>query len=56
MGNMAGKRCSSQASKIWLGEFGLASLPAARGYHGIKAIPDSAQISISRSHDRSRIL
>ena len=47
---MAGERCSSQASAIWLGvapwvwairasgEFGLASLPAASGYQGIKAM------------------
>jgi hypothetical protein len=28
-------------------KFGLASLPAASGYHGIKAIPASAQISIN---------
>jgi hypothetical protein len=51
IGSMAGERCSSQASAIWLGvapwlwairasgEFGLASLPAANGYQGIKAMP-----------------
>ena len=62
---MAGERCSSQASAIWLGvapwlwaiqasgEFGLASLPAASGYQGIKAMPAAAHISISRSDDLS---
>ena len=38
------------------GEFGLASLPAASGYQGIKAIPAPAHISISRSDDLSRRL
>src|SRR5215831_11306678 len=68
IGSMAGERCSSQASAIWLGvtpwlwairtsrEFGVASLPAASGYQGIKAIPASAHRSISRSDDRSRRL
>jgi hypothetical protein len=61
IGSMAGDRCSSQASAIWLGvapwlwtirasgELGLASLPAASGYQGIKAMPAAAQISISPS-------
>src|SRR5207253_5590965 len=68
IGNMAGERCSSQVSAIWLGvapwlwairasgEFGLASLPAASGYQGIKAMPAPAHISISRSDDLSRRL
>ena len=68
IGSMAGERCSSQASAIWLGvapwlrairasgEFGLASLPAASGYQGIKAMPAPAQISISPSDDLSRRL
>ena len=62
------ERCSSQASAIWLGvatwlwairasgEFGLASLPAANGYQGIKAMPAPAHISISPSDDLSRRL
>jgi hypothetical protein len=62
IGRMAGERCSSQASAIWLGvapslrtsgESGLARLPAASGYQEIKAIPAPAHISISRSDDLS---
>jgi len=37
-------------------EFGLASLPAASGYQGIKAVPAPAHISISPSDDLSRRL
>src|SRR6516162_9318501 len=37
-------------------EFGVASLPAASGYQGIKAIPALVHTSISRSNDRSRRL
>jgi 3alpha(or 20beta)-hydroxysteroid dehydrogenase len=45
------------APSLWAirtsGESGLASLPAASGYQGIKAIPAPAHISISRSDDLS---
>src|SRR5207244_12617190 len=68
IGSMAGERCNSQASAIWPGvapwlwairasaEFRLASLPAASGYQGIKAMPAPAHISISLSDDVSRRL
>jgi len=64
---MAGERCSSQASAIWLGvapwlwairtsgEFGLASLPAASGYQGIKAMPPPAGVAQGRDTTSTKL-
>jgi len=45
------------APSLWAirtsGESGLASVPGASGYQGIKAIPAPAHMSISRSDDLS---